>query len=248
MAKSWLDVQVDLELARLQPGGVDLFKGYEDATENTLEQVNGSSEQIGAPDSWPLQVLHQQPSNLRALLQKLHSRWNSVHVLYFWSNSLFCLLHNTSKGLVIQWYRAWTCESSLQGAAKTNWGDVLHPRLIGGTDAILITEMILNAWKNFYLDFNMIKYVLSIGTLERGSHGSLATIMNFPFYDHYSFLFNMLSILSSALIFCIVIHVSCLEFPLFGFCMHVSKLHVGLMVNALLAVASNWPSVTDRSF
>lgn len=74
MAKSWLDVQVDLELARLQPGGVDLFKGYEDAIENTLEQVNGSSEQTGAPDSWPLQVLHQQPSNLRALLQKLHSR------------------------------------------------------------------------------------------------------------------------------------------------------------------------------
>lgn len=73
MAKSWLDVQVDLELARLQPGGVDQFKGYEDAIENTVEQINGSNEQIVAPDSWPLQVLHQQPRHLPALLQKLHS-------------------------------------------------------------------------------------------------------------------------------------------------------------------------------
>lgn len=74
MAKSWLDVQVDLELVRLQPGGVDQFKGYEDAIENAVEQVNGSNEQIVAPDNWPLQVLHQQPRHLPALLQKLHSR------------------------------------------------------------------------------------------------------------------------------------------------------------------------------
>ncbi|KAL7234868.1 hypothetical protein ACSBR1_018352 [Camellia fascicularis] len=51
MAKSWLDVQVDLELARLQPVG---------------------------PENWPLQVLNQQPRHLSALLQKLHSS-DSVH-------------------------------------------------------------------------------------------------------------------------------------------------------------------------
>ncbi|KAI7978985.1 Nuclear pore complex protein NUP107 [Camellia lanceoleosa] len=57
MAKSWLDVQVDLELARLQPGGMDQFKTYEDAIDR---------------------ILNQQPRHLSALLQKLHSS-DSVH-------------------------------------------------------------------------------------------------------------------------------------------------------------------------
>lgn len=74
MSKSWLDAQVDMELARLQPGGMDQFKSYEEAIESTLEQGNGGREQILGPDNWPLQVLHQQPRHLAALLQKLHSR------------------------------------------------------------------------------------------------------------------------------------------------------------------------------
>ncbi|THG08170.1 hypothetical protein TEA_006177 [Camellia sinensis var. sinensis] len=38
MVKSWLDVQVDLELARLQPGGMDQFKTYEDAIDRSHGQ------------------------------------------------------------------------------------------------------------------------------------------------------------------------------------------------------------------
>ncbi|CAL5379382.1 unnamed protein product [Camellia sinensis] len=60
MVKSWLDVQVDLELACLQPGGMDQFKTYEDAIDRSH----------GQGDS--------QPRHLSALLQKLHSS-DSVH-------------------------------------------------------------------------------------------------------------------------------------------------------------------------
>lgn len=74
MAKSWLDVQVDMELARLQPGGTDQFKSYEEAIEKTPEQGDAGGQQMAGPDNWPLQVLSQQPRHLAALLQKLHSR------------------------------------------------------------------------------------------------------------------------------------------------------------------------------
>nr|XP_027125162.1 nuclear pore complex protein NUP107 [Coffea arabica]XP_027125163.1 nuclear pore complex protein NUP107 [Coffea arabica] len=77
MAKSWLDVQVDMELARLQPGGMDQFKSYEEAIEETPEHGDGG-QQIAGPDNWPLQVLNQQPRHLAALLQKLHSS-DTVH-------------------------------------------------------------------------------------------------------------------------------------------------------------------------
>ena len=82
MAKSWLDVQVDKELARLQPGGMDQFKSYEEAIEETPEQGDGG-QQIAGPDNWPLQVLNQQPRHLAALLQKLHSRLR-FHVYPLW--------------------------------------------------------------------------------------------------------------------------------------------------------------------
>ncbi|CAL5321768.1 unnamed protein product [Camellia sinensis] len=78
MAKSWLDVQVDLELARLQPGGMDQFKTYEDAIDRSHGQGNGVSPSTIGPENWPLQVLNQQPRHLSALLQKLHSS-DSVH-------------------------------------------------------------------------------------------------------------------------------------------------------------------------
>ncbi|CAL5381076.1 unnamed protein product [Camellia sinensis] len=78
MAKSWLDVQVDLELARLQPGGMNQFKTYEDAIDRSHGQGDCVSPSTVGPENWPLQVLNQQPRHLPALLQKLHSS-DSVH-------------------------------------------------------------------------------------------------------------------------------------------------------------------------
>ncbi|KAI8027256.1 Nuclear pore complex protein NUP107 [Camellia lanceoleosa] len=64
MAKSWLDVQVDLELARLQPGGMDQFKTYEDAIDRSHGQGDSVSPSTVGPENWPLQVLNQQPRHL----------------------------------------------------------------------------------------------------------------------------------------------------------------------------------------
>lgn len=72
MSKSWLDFQVDVELARLQPGGY--FKNFEEAINKSPDFTDGASQPTGGPDSWPLQVVNQQPRHLSALLQKLHSR------------------------------------------------------------------------------------------------------------------------------------------------------------------------------
>ena len=74
MAKSWFYFQVDMELARSQPGGMDQFKSYEDAIEKSPGEGIGVSQPIVGPENWPLQVQNQQPRNLSALLQKLHSR------------------------------------------------------------------------------------------------------------------------------------------------------------------------------
>lgn len=78
MAKSWLDVMVDMELARLQPGRMNLLKSYEDNIDGSPGQGDRNSQFTTGPDSWPLQVLNQQPRNLSALLQKLHSS-DTVH-------------------------------------------------------------------------------------------------------------------------------------------------------------------------
>lgn len=77
MAKSWLDVQVDVEIARLRPGGVDQFKNFEEAIERSPGQGDLLSQPSG-PDSWPRHVLNQQPMNFSSLLQKLHSS-ETVH-------------------------------------------------------------------------------------------------------------------------------------------------------------------------
>ncbi|XP_073021989.1 nuclear pore complex protein NUP107 [Primulina eburnea] len=77
MAKSWLDVQVDIEIARLRPGGIDHSKSFGDAMERSPGQGD-VSHTIGGPDSWPHQILNQQPRNLSSLLQKLHSS-DTVH-------------------------------------------------------------------------------------------------------------------------------------------------------------------------
>ncbi|KAJ6701141.1 NUCLEAR PORE COMPLEX PROTEIN [Salix koriyanagi] len=72
MSKSWLDVQVDLELARSQPGRMEQLKSYGDVGDGSPGQIDGATHAAG-PEYWPLQVLNQQPQNLSALLQKLHS-------------------------------------------------------------------------------------------------------------------------------------------------------------------------------
>ncbi|RLM58264.1 hypothetical protein C2845_PM18G11880 [Panicum miliaceum] len=64
MARSWLDVQVDLELSQYQTSRPD---------EKQLDDdMNGAQSSVG-PESWPYHVLDQQPRDITALLQKLHS-------------------------------------------------------------------------------------------------------------------------------------------------------------------------------
>lgn len=63
MARSWLDVQVDLELSQYQTSRPE--KQLDD-------DMNGAQSSVG-PESWPYHVLDQQPHDLTALLQKLHS-------------------------------------------------------------------------------------------------------------------------------------------------------------------------------
>lgn len=72
MAKSWLDVQVDLELTRSQ-GKMDLFKSIMDSVDGSPGQSDRDFQVSDGPESWPLPVLSQQPRQVSALLQKLHS-------------------------------------------------------------------------------------------------------------------------------------------------------------------------------
>ncbi|XP_062182499.1 nuclear pore complex protein NUP107 [Phragmites australis] len=67
MAKSWLDVQVDLELSQYQTSRPD---------EKQLDDdMNGTQTMLSSvgPESWPYHILDQQPRDIAALLQKLHS-------------------------------------------------------------------------------------------------------------------------------------------------------------------------------
>lgn len=75
MAKSYLDVQVDLELARLQPGRTDQINRLGDVTDGSPGHTDGSLQPSAGPENWPVQVLNQQPRQLSALLQKLHSTY-----------------------------------------------------------------------------------------------------------------------------------------------------------------------------
>lgn len=80
VAKSWLDVLVDIQIAGLRPrrpGGVNQFKNFEEAIEQSPGQGDLVS-QSGGSENWPLHVLKQQPMNLPSLLQKLHSS-DAVH-------------------------------------------------------------------------------------------------------------------------------------------------------------------------
>ncbi|KAJ8441144.1 hypothetical protein Cgig2_006973 [Carnegiea gigantea] len=78
MAKSWLDVQVDMQLARLQPGRMELLKNHDAAADGSPGEKGMSSVPSARPENWPLPVLNQQPRHLSSLLQKLHSS-DTVH-------------------------------------------------------------------------------------------------------------------------------------------------------------------------
>ncbi|EOY27317.1 Nuclear pore complex protein Nup107 isoform 2, partial [Theobroma cacao] len=73
MAKSWLEIQVDLELARSQSGRMEQLKSYGDSIDGSPEGIDSTSQPGSGPENWPLQVLNQQPRDLSALLRKLHS-------------------------------------------------------------------------------------------------------------------------------------------------------------------------------
>ncbi|AET01826.2 putative nuclear pore protein 84/107 [Medicago truncatula] len=74
MAKSWLDVQIDLEVTRSLPGGgVNQLGTFGDVMDRSPGQVDGSFDPSNGPENWPIQVLNQQPRQLSSLLQKLHS-------------------------------------------------------------------------------------------------------------------------------------------------------------------------------
>lgn len=79
MAKSWLDCQVDVELTNFQQGRPE-DKQYGDGI-GTPSQGNQSLLSSGGPETWPCHVLDQQPHDLTALLQKLHSRYWSFYIL-----------------------------------------------------------------------------------------------------------------------------------------------------------------------
>ncbi|KAF3792303.1 Nuclear pore complex protein [Nymphaea thermarum] len=73
MTKSWLDSQIDLELARLLQSKSGQTKSNEDSFCGVSRQGDQSMNVYVGTETWPSQVLDQQPHDLRALLQKLHS-------------------------------------------------------------------------------------------------------------------------------------------------------------------------------
>lgn len=75
MAKSWLEVQVDLELAQVQPESLDQFRNSGDGMEGSPGDKD--HQRANRPDHWPLQVLNQQPRQLSDFIQKLHSRYGN---------------------------------------------------------------------------------------------------------------------------------------------------------------------------
>lgn len=82
MAKSWLDVQVDLEITRSLPGGVDQLRTFGDVIDGSPGHADGSFEPSNGPENWPIQVLNQQPRQLSSLLQKLHSGYCVVVFIF----------------------------------------------------------------------------------------------------------------------------------------------------------------------
>ncbi|MCO5580391.1 hypothetical protein L7F22_034257 [Adiantum nelumboides] len=73
IVKSWLEVQVDTELVRLHPTKVDQLRRNGDSGEMSEAIVEFSPGSISGPDSWPNQVIDQQPRDLSSVFQKLLS-------------------------------------------------------------------------------------------------------------------------------------------------------------------------------
>eukprot|EP00252_Welwitschia_mirabilis_P023223 TRINITY_DN6524_c0_g2_i1.p1 TRINITY_DN6524_c0_g2~~TRINITY_DN6524_c0_g2_i1.p1 ORF type:complete len:680 (-),score=154.29 TRINITY_DN6524_c0_g2_i1:328-2253(-) len=73
MVKSWLDVQVDLELSRLQQSKLEHVRNRNAPVDSSDSLGETSGETLQSPNTWPRQVLDQQPRDLQALFQKLHS-------------------------------------------------------------------------------------------------------------------------------------------------------------------------------
>ncbi|EPS66094.1 hypothetical protein M569_08683, partial [Genlisea aurea] len=78
MAKSWLSVQVDIQVIRLRPGQMDELKIFEDAMSGSPGERELTVKRSDGFAGWPIHVLNQQPRNLSSLLQKLHSS-STVH-------------------------------------------------------------------------------------------------------------------------------------------------------------------------
>ncbi|KAG9443671.1 hypothetical protein H6P81_015011 [Aristolochia fimbriata] len=72
MAKSWLDFKVDLQLANLEETKLEQLKHYTDAMDSSGQKEKVMNSSLG-PENWPYHVLDQQPQDIHALLQKLHS-------------------------------------------------------------------------------------------------------------------------------------------------------------------------------
>ncbi|KAL5698662.1 hypothetical protein ACHQM5_029668 [Ranunculus cassubicifolius] len=73
IAKSWLNVQIDLELSHSQPGRVENSRSDEDEIDPSPGRGEEAMQQSVGPENWPQHVLRQQPRDLNALFQKLHS-------------------------------------------------------------------------------------------------------------------------------------------------------------------------------
>ena len=97
MAKSWLDVQVDLELAHLLPGRLDQFRSFGDASDRSSGHGDGAFQPSNGPENWPLQVYNQQPRQLTDLLRKLHSGLYIQLSFDIKLSSLSCCLPNKLK-------------------------------------------------------------------------------------------------------------------------------------------------------
>ena len=80
MAKSCLDVQVDLELACPLPRRMDQINSFGDVIDGSSGHGDRTVQPSGGPENWPGQVLNQQPRQLAALLQKLHSMYIAVFI------------------------------------------------------------------------------------------------------------------------------------------------------------------------
>ncbi|CAA7401213.1 unnamed protein product [Spirodela intermedia] len=72
MAKSWLDLQVDLQLSQFQQERIEPMRNY-GGDGNGISEEGLASQSLADSESWPQHVIDQQPRDLSSLLQKLHS-------------------------------------------------------------------------------------------------------------------------------------------------------------------------------